>query len=134
MKYKNIRFINQRARWKMYFYAAGIFIMILGLVDLLRNNHYSFLMAIAMILLYIPVISPLRFKDYVRFQKHLISFKLGKQKTQIIRPDRIREIELFRDKMIIWTGKKKFSKVNTAGYSNEHIFKLVDLLEGKNTR
>ena len=113
---------------------AGILVMIISLIDLIKNEHSSYLMPVAMILLYFPLLYPLKLKDYVRFQKHLISFKLGNQKTQIIRPDRIREIELFRDKMIIWTGKKKFSKINTAGYSNEHIFKLVDLLEGKNTR
>ena len=131
MEKKKITFINQRAPWKLVVGGAGILVLIITIIDSIRNEHSSVFMLLAMLLLYVPIIYPLKFKDYVRFQKNLVSFKLGKQKTQNFRPDHIHEIELFKEKMIIWTGKKKFIKVNTMNYSNEDILILVDILEGK---
>lgn len=82
-------------------------IAILGIV-LMAGSFFIFevfdgnwLFYLGYALLLVALILPLKFKDYVKAQKGIVTFKIGKNKTQIIRLKNLKSVEVFKEIMFI---------------------------------
>ncbi len=130
MQKKQLLFVNTRANWRVICGIAAILIMMLSFF-LYENAFNSWLYYIGMFLLFVPLLIPYKRKSVVKYGKNWISFKLDKGSAYTIRPDKIKHIEVFTEKLVVWKSKKKFRKFDISSYDQRDVFLLVDLLQGR---
>ncbi|MAZ26869.1 MAG: hypothetical protein CL868_07295 [Cytophagaceae bacterium] len=129
---KELTFINQRAKWKMVVGLAGIVIAALSFF-IYKGFEGNLLYMLGMFMLFIPTIIPLKFKNFVRYQKDFVHIKLDTGKGKTFKPSFIREIEVFNDKIYVWKTKNKKETLKIDGYSESSINRLIAFLKGEKT-
>lgn len=127
---KDLTFINQRAPWKIAVATAGV-IIAAGSFFIYDGFKGNWLYIIGMIMMFANIIFPLKFKNYVRYQKNFVHVKLDKQRAKTFRPSQIKNIEVLKDKIYIWKTKKKKEVLKIDQYSEHAVNQLVDLLQGE---
>lgn len=127
-----LQFINQRAPWKLAIAILGV-VIIASSFFIYKGFKGNWLYALGMILLFIPQLFPLCFKNYVRYQNNFFAVKLNRDRVKRFKPSSIKYIEVFSDKIYIWKTRKKRDVLCIAPYSSKEVNMLVNLLKGEMT-
>ena len=129
MSAKNITFINQNEPWRLAVAAVGFVLFLVGMLSLKETVFGTLIQPLGMLLLFVPHFIPFKLKNYVRYTKHMISFKLEKGGSYTYRFSQIKYVEAYEDHLIIFKSKKKSEQVIIEGYAKADINRLLDLLQ-----
>ena len=126
---KRIVFINQNEPWRLAVPAVGFVLFLMGMLALQDTTLGAVIQLVGMLLLFVPHFIPFKLKNYVRYTKHMISFKLEKGGSYTYRFSQIKYVEAYEDHLIIFKSKKKSEKLIIEGYAKADINRLLDLLQ-----
>lgn len=126
---KRIVFINQNEPWRLAVPAVGFVLFLAGMLVLKETTLGIVIQPLGMLLLFVPHFIPFKLKNYVRYTKHMISFKLEKGGSYTYRFSQIKYVEAYEDHLIIFKSKKKSEKLIIEGYAKADINRLLDLLQ-----
>jgi len=126
---KRIVFINQNEPWRLAVPAVGFVLFLVGMLALKETTLGAAFQLVGMLLLFVPHFIPFKLKNYVRYTKHMISFKLEKGGSYTYRFSQIKYVEAYEDHLIIFKSKKKSEQVIIEGYAKADINRLLDLLQ-----
>ena len=126
---KRIVFINQNEPWRLAVPAVGFVLFLAGMLVLKETTLGIVIQPLGMLLLFVPHFIPFKLKNYVRYTKHMISFKLEKGGSYTYRFSQIKHVEAYEDHLIIFKSKKKSEKLIIEGYAKADINRLLDLLQ-----
>ena len=126
---KRIVFINQNEPWRLAVPAVGFVLFLIGMLVLKETTLGIVIQPLGMLLLFVPHFIPFKLKNYVRYTKHMISFKLEKGGSYTYRFSQIKYVEAYEDHLIIFKSKKKSEKLIIEGYAKADINRLLDLLQ-----
>ncbi len=126
---KRIVFINQNEPWRLAVPAVGFVLFLVGMLALKETTLGAAFQLVGMLLLFVPHFIPFKLKNYVRYTKHMISFKLEKGGSYTYRFSQIKYVEAYEDHLIIFKSKKKSEKLIIEGYAKADINRLLDLLQ-----
>ena len=126
---KRIVFINQNEPWRLAVPAVGFVLFLAGMLVLKETTLGIVIQPLGMLLLFAPQFIPFKLKNYVRYTKHMISFKLEKGGSYTYRFSQIKYVEAYEDHLIIFKSKKKSEKLIIEGYAKADINRLLDLLQ-----
>ncbi|EAQ47903.1 MULTISPECIES: hypothetical protein [Leeuwenhoekiella] len=107
MSAKNITFINQNEPWRLAVAAVGFVLFLVGMLSLKETVFGTLIQPLGMLLLFVPHFIPFKLKNYVRYTKHMISFKLEKGGSYTYRFSQIKYVEAYEDRLIIFKSKKE---------------------------
>ena len=128
---KKITFINQNKTWRLVVPAIGLIVFFTAILGFKETTLGKILQPIGMLLTFLPLIFPLKMRDFVKYTQKMISFKLDKGGTYTYRFSQIQYVEAYDDHLVIYKSKKKSEKVNTSGYAKADVNRLIDLLQPK---
>jgi len=126
---KRIVFINQNEPWRLAVPAVGFVLFLIGMLALQDTTLGAVIQLVGMLLLFAPQFIPFKLKNYVRYTKRMISFKLKKGGSYTYRFSQIKYVEAYEDHLIIFKSKKKSEKLIIEGYAKADINRLLDLLQ-----
>ena len=126
---KKIVFINQNEPWRLAVPAVGFVLFLIGMLALQDTTLGAVIQLVGMLLLFAPQFIPFKLKNYVRYTKRMISFKLKKGGSYTYRFSQIKYVEAYEDHLIIFKSKKKSEKLIIEGYAKADINRLLDLLQ-----
>lgn len=126
---KRIVFINQNEPWRLAVPAVGFVLFLVGMLALKETTLGAAFQLVGMLLLFVPHFIPFKLKNYVRYTKHMISFKLEKGGSYTYRFSQIKYVEAYEDLLFIFKSKKKSEQVIIEGYTKADINRLLDLLQ-----
>ena len=126
---KRIVFINQNEPWRLAVPAVGFVLFLAGMLVLKETTLGIVIQPLGMLLLFVPHFIPFKLKNYVRYTKRMISFKLKKGGSYTYRFSQIKYVEAYEDHLIIFKSKKKSEKLIIEGYAKADINRLLDLLQ-----
>jgi len=131
---KTITFINQNEPWRLAIPAVGFVLFLIGMLALKETVLGTVIQPLGMLLMFVPHFIPFKLKNYVRFTKRMISFKLEKGGSYNYRFSQIKYVEAYEDHLIIFKSKKKSEKVSIEGYAKADINRLLDMLQPETKR
>ena len=126
---KKIVFINQNEPWRLAVPAVGFVLFLVGMLALQDTTLGAVIQLVGMLLLFAPQFIPFKLKNYVRYTKRMISFKLEKGGSYTYRFSQIKYVEAYEDHLVIFKSKKKSEKLIIEGYAKADIKRLLDLLQ-----
>ena len=129
MSAKKITFINQNEPWRLAVPAVGFVLFLIGMLALQDTTLGAVFQLVGMLLLFAPQFIPFKLKNYVRYTKRMISFKLEKGGSYTYRFSQIKYVEAYEDHLVIFKSKKKSEKLIIEGYAKADINRLLDLLQ-----
>ncbi|WP_167598447.1 hypothetical protein [Leeuwenhoekiella sp. ZYFB001] len=129
MSAKKITFINQNEPWRLAVPSVGFVLFLVGMLALKETALGTVIQPLGMLLMFVPHFIPFKLKNYVRFTRRMISFKLEKGGSYHYRFSQIKYVEAYEDRLVIYTSKKKSEKVRIEGYAKADINRLLDLLQ-----
>ena len=134
MSAKKIIFINQNEPWRLAVPAVGFVLFLVGMLALKETVLGTVIQPLGMLLMFVPHFIPFKLKNYVRFTKRMISFKLEKGGSYNYRFSQIKYVEAYEDHLVIFKSKKKSEKVGIEGYAKADINRLLDMLQPETKR